>query len=409
MRVRRNWAGKCSLCFLVACLMGRQLFFNWNYGMSLYLADTSYHISEDAASINGTAETSLLHQELAGGRKETYIKTNHSTSENERHYRFDNEGLSRFQNAKIEAEGSPLMEKANRTESLVFHFIYNGGWSHFQPFMMRAVESVFFHHPNAEVKLHTQQREENVSIPLLEPLLEKFDLEIVHYSLAEELELLKKYMNATLVQGFIDGLPDWIDTSRFREYNKANIYRLLLMYTRGGIYLDLDFIILRPMNNIGDNVVGKQREDSINNAVLKFKKGHNYIEKALYNLLTGFMPFSWGYQGPKLLTRTMRKDFRSCRWLEPGREGVVASTVCPVHVKGVDVFYPWNWKATDKICYGMSSNDTIAQDWKNILESTTVAVHLTGKKKYLPTKPDTLCRFLKNKFCITKKTCKIIV
>jgi hypothetical protein len=293
-------------------------------------------------------------------------------------------------------------------DKILFHFIYSGNWSNFYPSYSRAVESVLYHHPRAKVRIHTQNVKENVSIPLLEPLFKTFDLEIEHYDLAEELELLKNHLNATLVQTFIERLPTWMYTSKHRENNKSNIYRLLLLLTRGGIYLDLDCIFLKPMHDLGDNVIGKENTGQVNTAVLKFQKGSIYLKLALERMFKDFRPNKWSYNGPLLLTRTLDNDFPKCDWNKGTRRGVNASIVCPVNILSVDGFYPMAWHETDEICANSPINDTIVQERKRIIEVETYAIHLTGKKKKTPTYPGTLCRWLKNAFCVTNETCAMI-
>jgi hypothetical protein len=268
-------------------------------------------------------------------------------------------------------------------DKILFHFIYSGNWSNFYPSYARAVESVLYHHPSAKVRIHTQNMKDNASIPLLEPLFKKFDLEIEHYDLAEELELLKNHLNATLVQIFIERLPTWIDTSKHPENNKSNIYRLLLLLTRGGIYMDLDCIFLKPMHDLGDNVIGKENRGQVNSAVLKFQKGNLYLKSALERMFKDFRPNKWSYNGPLLLTRTLDYDFPECDWYKGTRRGVNASIVCPVNILSVDGFYPLGWDKTDEICAGSPINDTSVQERKRVIEVETYVIHLTGKRKKL--------------------------
>jgi hypothetical protein len=409
----RKQAGKVAACFLVATLVLSQLYsFSWQMHLDTQhiepemmnipaLTNATKNILNDvsekakAMSNNGNMiqELPIIGEEGKAGDART--------------------GL----NISTEVRDSLINSNENTSsttdinEKLLFHFIFNDRPSQLQPFMLRAIESVFYHHPDAQVRIHTSHVESisKFAFPFLNPLFEKFDLQMEHYDLERKLQSLKpQFKDTQLLQTFIDGVPNWIKTSRWREYNKCDVYRLVLLYTRGGIYLDLDNIVVRPMNTLGDNVIGMQSEKSINGAVLKFQKGNIFLEKAFQNMFKEFSD-KWGYQGPKLMTRTMRKDFRKCRWMEAGREGIHNGTVCPVDVMGVDAFYPLHFAETDKICYERSINDTIVQERKSVLETKTFVAHITGKKKQLVTQPGTLCRWLKNAFCVTKETCELIV
>eukprot|EP00980_Cylindrotheca_fusiformis_P016187 scaffold4809_cov116-Cylindrotheca_fusiformis.AAC.11 len=293
----------------------------------------------------------------------------------------------------------------------LFHFIFSGNWSNFSPSYARAVESVLYHHPDAVVRLHSQNsRNETVSIPLLEPLFQEFDLEIEYYDLAEELQILKNYLNETLVQEFIDDLPQWMYTTKKRENNKSNIYRLLLLLTRGGVYMDVDCIYLKPLDALGPNVVGKESKGHVNTAIIKAEKGSIYMEKALTRLFIDFRPTIWAYNGPRLLTRTLKYDFPECEWFVGEEYGTRTngSDACPATILGVDGFYPLRWDKTDSLCAELPINDTRVMERKAIIDRETYAIHLTGKKKRLPSPPDTLCRLLKNRFCVTNTTCAMV-
>lgn len=322
------------------------------------------------------------------------------------------EGASEEHETRIRHNEIDAITVAPSDEKIVFfHFIYNGNWTNFYPSYARAVESVLFHHPGATVRIHTQNsKEDKVHIPLLEPLFENFDLEIEHYDLAEELDLLKGNLNETLVHSFINRLPTWLETSKFRENNKSNIYRLLLLLTRGGVYMDLDCIYLKPLgNSLGENVVGKENRGQVNNAILKFQKGHIYVKTALERMFMDFRPNKWAYNGPRLLTRTLDYDYPECDWYKGTTVGTNASSGdCPVNILSVNGFYPLRWDETNEICAERPMNDPDVTEKKDIIEKESYVIHLTGKEKKMPTKSGTLCRWLKNRFCVTNATCAVI-
>lgn len=396
-------------CFIMACLALLQFSFSWKMHVDMpHEKDESLTIPElsnasDRMHVedqgNMTSESTLISLMKNGGNRNVEDARINLPKKNE------TRSIARIpirnENSTADTDGK---------ERLTFHFIYNGRRYNFQPFMLRAVESVFYHHPDAQVRIHHSQIG-RFELPYLKPLFKDFDLAMEHYKLEEKLESMKTQFKETeLLQSFIDNLSNWTETSKFREYNKCNVYRLVLLYTRGGIYMDLDSILVRQMHTLGNNVIGKQSEKSINGAVLKFQKGNIFLEKALENMFNEFVPYKWGYQGPKLMTRTLSKDFRQCKWREPvSREGVKNATACPVDVMGVDAFYPLHFAETDKICYDSSINDTIVQEWKRVLDTNTYAAHITGKKKHMVTKPGTLCRWIKNAFCVTNETCEMVV
>ena len=57
----------------------------------------------------------------------------------------------------------------------------------------------------------------------------------------------------------------------------TGLLRLLLLQLHGGIYLDLDVIVLRDEILQLPPSVGLQQEDLLNNAVMLFTPGHPFL------------------------------------------------------------------------------------------------------------------------------------
>ncbi|XP_018431938.1 PREDICTED: lactosylceramide 4-alpha-galactosyltransferase [Nanorana parkeri] len=142
--------------------------------------------------------------------------------------------------------------------------------------------------------------------------------------------------------------------------------RLAILWKAGGIYLDMDFIILKNLENI-TNSMGMQSLYTLNGAFLTFQPQHKFIELCMKDFVGKYNYWLYGHQGPQLLTRVFKK------W-------------CPIHrlrdkksCQGVNVlpkeaFYPVDW-----------------QDWKKyfqVIDPTEMekllkdsyGVHLWNKK-----------------------------
>jgi hypothetical protein len=63
----------------------------------------------------------------------------------------------------------------------------------------------------------------------------------------------------------------------------SNLFRLKLLYERGGIYSDADMLCLRPLHSLPDGTVGRDRDKWLNGAFMKFSPGHPVCEE-LYRM-----------------------------------------------------------------------------------------------------------------------------
>mmetsp|Transcript_28590 Transcript_28590/g.69272 ORF Transcript_28590/g.69272 Transcript_28590/m.69272 type:complete len:418 (-) Transcript_28590:218-1471(-) len=305
-----------------------------------------------------------------------------------------------------------ITENDKSGEPLTFHIIYNGAYSKFGGDQLRSIESIYYHHPNAHVIFHTGISDEPFSIPSLDPLRKKFDLEFNFYNLTEELHKLRVALNNSptwdqdddFVAQFINRLPNWVTPGKslYPLPNKANIMRAILMYMRGGIYMDTDVFVLRPLDGLGENVLGKESQKSVNNAIMKFQKGHKYLEKAIYEIIKHFNPNKWGQQGPKALSRTLKKHYPNCSFVGDDKKGVN----CPIDVLEVNAFYPFRWFNTGKMCK-LNFTGTSKTEWRETIEKRSFFAHLTWPNKSMPTIPGTICHWIRNNFCVTNETCAI--
>lgn len=120
--------------------------------------------------------------------------------------------------------------------------------------------------------------------------------------------------------------------------NLSNVMRLAALYKYGGIYLDTDVIVLKPMDGLR-NVVGAQSHDVVtrrwtrlNNAVLVFHREHPVVMAFIKEFAETFHGSRWGWNGPYLVSRVIEKE------LQTGPNCSSAVSVLPLQA-----FYPVNW------------------------------------------------------------------
>ena len=87
---------------------------------------------------------------------------------------------------------------------------------------------------------------------------------------------------------------------------------MLLIYKYGGLYLDLDYVVLRDLSHYknmlleeGDNPGGGTI--ALTNSAFMFTAKHPFLLAALKALESGYDSNCWGCIGPELLNRVARK------------------------------------------------------------------------------------------------------
>lgn len=95
--------------------------------------------------------------------------------------------------------------------------------------------------------------------------------------------------------------------------NLSNLLRLALLYKYGGVYLDADVVVLRPLSGLR-NAIGAQAVDAatgdwmrLNNAVMAFDRGHPLLREFIAEFAATFDGSKWGHNGPYLVSRVTRR------------------------------------------------------------------------------------------------------
>ena len=108
--------------------------------------------------------------------------------------------------------------------------------------------------------------------------------------------------------------------------NVSNLLRIVLLIRFGGIYFDSDVISLKPLPEADQvschlianrsqihatlitffaqpqNFIVATERDKVNNAVMRFRRGHPFLRFMLRELVSNFKSSKWGNQGgPKFI------------------------------------------------------------------------------------------------------------
>lgn len=115
-----------------------------------------------------------------------------------------------------------------------------------------------------------------------------------------------------LEQYFTDSpLEDWykskiFEQSKFPIHHLSDILRIYTLWNYGGTYIDLDFIIIKPIN-ITNFVVKSTEFNLISNGILSFVPTSPFIYYCMEDLKSNFDPEHFIANGPQVITRNMKK------------------------------------------------------------------------------------------------------
>ncbi len=148
----------------------------------------------------------------------------------------------------------------------------------------------------------------------------------------------------------------WRNSSFKMEHFSDYIRMASLIKEGGGLYMDLDFITLKPLDEkFLWNFFPFEDPDSkfITGSIFHLESDHRLIDKILQNLAERYDPSVWAAYGPALITRTI-EDY--CKF----QRGNASSNQCrDVRLVPNSFFYPIdpeNWS----LYYEEMDNDTMA-------------------------------------------------
>ncbi len=244
-------------------------------------------------------------------------------------------------------------------------------WRHW-----RTLESVLYHHPYAQVIIHSNVLKQSLFDVLTES---GYNVKVKNFDLVE----MAKHSPAKL---FDSRKIKQSESGPFWYSHATDLLRLLFLYLDGGVYLDTDVILVKPFETLTENSLGWQDPgQAINGAVMKFDKGHPFLAECLREFATTYKSSSWAGNGPGLLTRVFLK------WSDRKNK---------VTVLDKNYFYMIHWSQMLKRCFSQTAEDVL-DSMMNVVEKTAFAVHLNSKiTGGGQAQPGSFCHYLFNEFCV---------
>jgi len=179
-----------------------------------------------------------------------------------------------------------------------------------------ALESIFLHNPTASLVIHLREGMENKDVEAITFAVQRFikdgyQVKIRQYNFRNLLSAVsseqKGVLNPSLVEDFLEMLPQ-IEEGEFWTYShQSNFVRMLILLHQGGIYLDTDIVLTKklPMSKI-QNAIAYEMYDGgrLNNNVLIFERGHPFLVECLNQMFQRYNPkCEYTHSGPDLVTK----------------------------------------------------------------------------------------------------------
>lgn len=97
-----------------------------------------------------------------------------------------------------------------------------------------------------------------------------------------------------------------IESSSYAMSHASDVLRYLTLWRFGGIYLDLDVILIKSLEKLKPNFAGRESGHAVAAGVLSFSHegdGHRWARQCLEDLKKNFDGWDWGNNGPGVITR----------------------------------------------------------------------------------------------------------
>ena len=232
------------------------------------------------------------------------------------------------------------------------------------------LESLFKAHPHGCLMILSRSLDSGRGNKILKPLVDRgFKVKAVTPDLAY---LFKNTPAKAWFKEMKSGIKDPGEIP-FAQ-NLSNLIRLAVLYKYGGVYLDTDFIVLKPFTGL-KNSIGAQSMDMetknwtrLNNAVLIFDMNHPLLLKFMEEFASTFDGNKWGHNGPYLVSRVV--------------ENIGKQTGYNFTVLQPMAFYPVDWIRINRLFMKPAnrSDSRWVQEKLFQLSGETYGVHLWNKQ-----------------------------
>ncbi|KAL7741843.1 hypothetical protein ACLKA6_012061 [Drosophila palustris] len=164
-----------------------------------------------------------------------------------------------------------------------------------------AIESAALHNPNFQVFVLFASPRNQPQGESKEALIDA----ILSYPNVQLRRLnLMRYAEGTPIEDWLKG--GQLFRSSYLIIHISDLLRLITLYRFGGIYMDLDVVVLRSLENVPLNYAGAESDTHVANGVMSLAPtgfGHQFAASCLRDFQINFDGGDWGNNGPGVITR----------------------------------------------------------------------------------------------------------
>lgn len=186
--------------------------------------------------------------------------------------------------------------------SIRFFMVWNSPPWMFTVRQQRGIESLFLNHRNACLVVFS----ETIELNFFEGLVNE------GFKVAVAMPNLDELLKDTPSLEFASVWYEWRKT-RYYSTHYSELVRLAALYKYGGIYLDSDIIVLKPLSSLVNTVGLEDPLDgsSLNGAVMSFRKYSPFIMECLTEFYSTYDDKNLRWNGADLLTRVAKNYSRN--------------------------------------------------------------------------------------------------
>ncbi|PON36752.1 Alpha 1,4-glycosyltransferase domain containing protein [Trema orientale] len=194
--------------------------------------------------------------------------------------------------------------KVGKCEMRVFMVWNSPPWM-FSVRYQRGLESLLYHHRHACVVVLS----ETIELDFFKGSFLKDG-----YKVAVAMPNLDELLKDTPTHVFTSAWFEWRKT-KYYSTHYSELVRLAVLYKYGGIYLDSDIVVLKPLSTLS-NSVGMEnsfKESSLNGAVMVFRRHSRFLMECMKEFYMTYDDTRLRWNGADLLTRVATKFLKGER------------------------------------------------------------------------------------------------
>jgi lactosylceramide 4-alpha-galactosyltransferase len=281
-------------------------------------------------------------------------------------------------------------------KGLNIFFIETSGRSCLTARQACGIESAARSNPKATITLY-MEKNLIVNLPKIDVPKRKGECDITG-------ALFRQFGNVRIVRedllDYLEGTPFWefyrigpLNQSTTPLVHRSDVIRVALLWKIGGVYLDLDCIVMRPLDSL-NNTVGTVRDfipNWVENGVMAFTAGHPFLYFLMKSMILAFRFDNYLSLGPPALTEAIlefcnRNDLPANQWLPCWRNS-------SLFIQPADSFYAIGSGRAD----AFYQPEVDPADWDKLKNSFLSHIYDSGSGRTVPS--ESLYAQLARKYC----------